>query len=169
MVLGGSLTKVGLRELLLDTKPPVLLIDEIEKVENVKTLSVLLSLMATGYVIKTISGEHRREYMNTRVFACANSKQGMPAELLSRFDPYVLPPYTVEEFKRIVVNVLVSQEGKTPDMAAYIADKVVTVLNSRDVRDALKIARRNTTKEEVDVSVETSRKYRERILLVSRG
>lgn len=168
MVLGGSLTKVGLRELLLDTRPPVLLIDEIEKVENIKTLSVLLSLMATGIVIDTKSGVHRRDVMNTRVFACCNSRHGLSGELLSRFAQFVLRPYTGDEFKNIVVNVLTAREGKTPDMAGYIADKVYGVMGSRDVRDALRVARLSNTTDDVDKTVGVMKKYSEQIVLVHR-
>lgn len=168
MVLGGSLTKVGLRELLLDTRPPVLLIDEIEKVENIKTLSVLLSLMATGIVIDTKSGVHRRDVMNTRVFACCNSRHGLSGELLSRFAQFVLRPYTGDEFKNIVVNVLTAREGKTPDMASYIADKVSSVMGSRDVRDALRVARLSITTDDVDKTVGVMKKYSEQIVLVHR-
>jgi MoxR-like ATPase len=168
MVLGGSLTKVGVRELLLDTRPPVLLIDEIEKVENIKTLSVLLSLMATGIVIDTKSGVHRREVLNTRVFACCNSRHGLSGELLSRFAQFVLRPYTTDEFKNIVVNVLTARESKTPDMAAYIADKVSSVMGSHDVRDALRVARLTATTDDVDKTVGVMRKYSDQLVLVHR-
>jgi replication-associated recombination protein RarA len=168
MVLGGSLTKVGIRDLLIETRPPILLVDEIEKVENIKTLSVLLSLMSGGYVIKTISGDHRKEAMNTRVFACANRKDKLSPELMSRFATFVLRPYTAAEFHTITTKVLIRDEGKTAEMASYIADKVASVLQSFDVRAAIRVARLSCTNDEVDKTIAVMRKYSEQIVLVSR-
>lgn len=167
-VLGGSATKAGLYELLFSLRPAILLIDEIEKVDNIKTLSVLLSLMATGIVSETKLGKTRSTVMNTRVFACANRRSGLSDELVSRFAPFVLRPYTPSEYREIVRKVLVQREGKAEDMAAYIADKAMAELDTRDVRDAIRVARLTLTREDVDQTVAVMKKYKDAKTLIGR-
>jgi Holliday junction DNA helicase RuvB len=167
-VLGGSATKAGLYELLFSLRPAILLIDEIEKVDNIKTLSVLLSLMATGIVSETKLGKTRSTIMNTRVFACANRRSGLSDELVSRFAPFILRPYTPTEYQQIVRKVLVQREDKTEEIAGYIADKSMAELDTRDVRDAIRIARLTTTREDIDQTVAVMKKYKDAKTLVGR-
>ena len=51
-----------------------------------------------------------------------------------------IPEYTFEEFKEIVMLRL-KKEGILEDMAAMIAERVWSALRSRDIRDAIKVAR----------------------------
>jgi len=156
----SSSTKAGITDVLLEQKPRFLLIDEIEKIANSRDLSVLLTLMESQRLIITKHTQHVNIPLKCWVFAAANSTRRLPPELLSRFLRFDLKPYSDDTFKRVVVKVLTMREDKTEDLASYIADKVMNELKSRDVRDAIKIARLSDDKQDVDFIVKTLNKYR---------
>lgn len=131
---------------------------------NVNDYSVLLSLCETGRVVKHVKGEHIDVELDTLVFACANDKTAIPAEVLSRFETMEFPPYTREDFIRICIKVLSRREGRDEDTALYIAKQVWNELRSRDVREAIRVARMCTTKTEVAVTIETLKRYRKEIV-----
>ena len=71
--------------------------------------------------------------------------------LLSRFTKLRFRDYTDEEFLEVAVKVLTSREGVAESLAAYIADRTMRVLNSRDVRDSVRISRLLKDKDKADV------------------
>jgi hypothetical protein len=97
--------------------------------------------------------------MDVWVFATANTLRGIPPENVSRFKPYIFHfrEYTPEEYVRVVVRVLTEREGVDPDLATYIASKLVGL--TRDVRAARGLGRLCKTKEEVDRHIEILNKY----------
>ncbi|MEM1557426.1 MAG: hypothetical protein QXI11_00870 [Thermoproteota archaeon] len=151
-VIGSSLTKAGLAEVLFNEKPRYLVIDELDKVEGEENIAILLSLMERGIITETKYRRHRSIKLKTTVFASANRIDNLPAELLSRFVRLRFRDYTPEEFIEVAVDVLTKREGTSPQISFYIAEKVLKELGSRDVRDAVKIARliKKPTREEVD-------------------
>jgi len=159
MTTASSSTKAGIRDVLLERKPRFLLIDELEKINDSRDLSVLLTLMESQRLIITKHKQYVDVPLKCWVFAAANSVRNLPEELLSRFLVFELKPYTEEQFRRVVTKVLVKRENKSPELAKYIADRVLSVLKSRDVRDAIKIARLSDTREDVDFMVETMSMY----------
>ena len=136
-VLGSSSSKAGLQERLLAQRPWVLLIDELDKMDG-KDMATLLSLMEGGRVTVTKVGRMADQEMDCRVVAACNTLR-MPPELLSRFAVRRLHPYTAQEFKEVVVGVLVRREGL--DQAT--AEEIAVALSGRtqDVRDAVRAAR----------------------------
>lgn len=156
--LGSSSTRAGLADLLLEHKPRILLIDELDKI-NIKDAAVLLSLMETGIVSETKYRRQRRERMDTWVFGACNRTDGMPPELLSRFAILHFPEYDEPTFREVVVRVLEMREGVNPQLAGYIADKCTKDLKTRDPRDAVRIGRVTKTRNDVDKVVETLAKY----------
>ena len=158
-VLAGTSTKAGLRDLVAIEKPRFLLIDELDKIRSTSDLSVLLNWMESGKL--TITMHKRREVINYKgwVFAAANRVGKIPPELLSRFLRFYLKPYTEQEFRGVAVRVMIEREKKPKEIAEYIADAVLK-LGSRDVRDAIKLARLCESKEEVDLVVKTMKKYK---------
>jgi Holliday junction DNA helicase RuvB len=70
-----------------------------------------------------------------------------------------IPQYTFEEFKEIVMLRL-KKEGILEDMAAIIAERVWSDLRSRDVRDAIKVARLANTNQEVEMVMTTMKSYK---------
>jgi Holliday junction DNA helicase RuvB len=160
-VTGGTTTKVGLRDILLDKKPRFIIIDELDKISSSDDISVLLTLMESGRVIVAKHKEHREERMKTWVFAAANSTRHMPPELLDRFQKFYLRPYDDETLKRVIVKALTTYEKTDKNLAEYIAEKIV--LMNGTVRDAIRVARLATTKEEVDNYVAIIKRYSQRV------
>jgi len=152
LILGSALTRAGLFDVLFNERPKHLIIDEIEKIDSIENLSALLSLMERGLVTETKYRRHRTIRLKTWVFASANEIQHLPRELLSRFLLLRFRDYSPEEFYEVTVNVLREREGINENLAIYIAEKILTDLNSRDVRDAIKVGRllKEKTKDEVD-------------------
>jgi len=157
-VLGSQTTRSGMADLLFSTEPRILLIDEIDRI-GTRDISVLLSLMATGIVSETKHGKRRSSTLTTKVFAASNTLR-MPAELLSRFMVLEFKPYSLDEFLTVATNVLVKQEDISPDLAAYIAQRIWQ-LSARfpDPRQAVRVARLARTKGEVDGVFELLERY----------
>ncbi len=86
--------------------------------------------------------------MTTWIFAGVNRKDRLSPELLSRFVSFDLKSYTREEFLGVALEVITSQLGKDPDLARYVAERVV--LRTKDVRQAIQVAKLCDTPEEVD-------------------
>jgi Holliday junction DNA helicase RuvB len=150
-VLGSNLSKAGLFEVLFNERPKYLILDELDKVDDEDNLSALLSLTERGGITETKYRRYRMVQLKTWVFASANRIDRLPPELLSRFTKLRFRDYTEEEFLEVAVKVLTSREGVVESLAAYIADRTMRVLNSRDVRDAVRISRLLKDKDRADV------------------
>lgn len=137
---------------------------QIDKVNNANDFSVLLSWMEHQRIVITMRDRYevvKCKYVDgCKVIAACNSDRNIPPELKSRFLIIRIKPYTEREFLAIVKHVLSRREGKDPELAEYIGRKVLTVLHSRDPRDAIRVARLANSKEEVDEVIETLRTYR---------
>jgi len=165
-VVGGTSTKVGIRDMIFERSSPeppgprvLLIIDEIDKVDDPKDLSVLLTWMESGRVITTKHNVHEIRYSRGWVYAACNRSDRLPPELLDRFLPFKLKPYDRKTFIDVVKNVLIKREGKDEELARYIAIRVADNLGTLSVRDAIKIARLSKTKEDVDFLIRTLLKY----------
>ena len=136
-VLGSSSSKAGLQESLLEKRPWLLLIDELDKMDR-EDMAALMSLMEGGRVTRTKVGRMANATLDCRVVAASNSLK-MPPELLSRFAVRRLRPYTTEEFCQVVIGVLQRREG----LDREAAEEVARALEGRtqDVRDAVRVAR----------------------------
>jgi Holliday junction DNA helicase RuvB len=154
--LGSATTKAGIAEILYEQRPRIILADEIDKFEN-KDLALLLSLAETGIVRETKASKQQEVRLNTSIFAAANSTKGMPRELLSRFRVLHLPQYTREQFINTATKVLVERERVEPGLASYIANTVWEA--SRDVREAVRIAKICQNHHDVDEDVKLIQKY----------
>ena len=157
-VLGSQASRAGIAQVLLDTKPRILLVDEIDRIGS-KDISVLLSLMATGIVSETKHNKRREVRLDTRVFAASNTLNLAP-EVLSRFMVLEFARYQVDDFMRVAVNILIKQEGIDRELASYIALKVWQGAGRYpDPRQAVRIARLANTKEEVDKVFNLLKRY----------
>ena len=114
-VLASSSSKAGLQERLLEERPSLLLIDELDKMDG-RDLSALMSLMEGGRVSRTKVGRMADETLDCRVVAASNTLR-LPSELLSRFAIRRLHPYTTEESWEVVVGLLQRREGLDQAMA----------------------------------------------------
>ena len=145
--LGGSSSRAGIADFLLNFRPRYLVIDELDKMKA-EDYSVLLSLMQSGVVARLKKGMREVQQMTTWVFAGCNKRDRLPPELLSRFVEFHFAPYTREEFIQVALAVITGQLGKDPVLARYIAERVAC--RTRDVRQAIHIAQLCDTREEVD-------------------
>lgn len=161
-VLGSALTRAGLLDVLFNERPRYLILDELEKINTTEDLAALLSLMERGIITETKWKRHRTIRLKTWVMGSANEIIRLPKELLSRFLLLRFKDYTPDEFYEVTVNVLSQREGVSENLAVYIAEQVLTQLNSRDVRDAVKICRllKERSKAEVDKIVELLKRQR---------
>jgi len=157
-ILGSQASRAGIADLLFDTQPQIMLVDEIDRI-GTKDISVLLSLMATGIVSETKHGKQREVTLDTRVFAACNNLRLAP-ELLSRFMVLKFRPYSLNDFLTVATNVLVKQEGTPPELASYIARNVWERSGTYpDPREAVRIARLAKTREEADGVFDLLRRY----------
>jgi holliday junction DNA helicase RuvB len=163
LLLGSSLSRAGVYDLMFNKRPTYLLIDELDKITDYENISALLSLMETGILSETKYKRRRVQEFKVWVFGSCNYENRIPPEILSRFGAYKLyfRAYTPDEYVQVAQRVLTMREGVKPDVALYIAKKSSQFLNTRDVRVARSIARTASTKDEVDEVIrllETGRK-----------
>ncbi|KKN22114.1 hypothetical protein LCGC14_0918620 [marine sediment metagenome] len=144
--LGGSSSKAGIADFLLNFAPRYLVIDELEKMSG-DDFSVLLSLMSIGVVARLKKGMRDVKHMTVTVFAGVNKIEKLPPELLSRFIRFNFNAYTLQEFVDVATTVITSM-GKEPNLAQYIAERVA--VRTRDVRQAIQLAKLVDSREDVD-------------------
>jgi MoxR-like ATPase len=155
---GSYGSKAGIFEKLYQKRPKYVLLDEIDKLSGQDQLA-LLNLMEGGKLTKTTRSESYDIKLNLWVFATANNKRDILEPLFDRFETYFLPDYTDEEFRRIAASRL-RQEGIVgKELALYIANAVLRSLNRKSLRDAIRIARKCKTIEDVDETVQSLKKY----------
>ena len=159
-VLGSSLSKAGLYEILFVNRPRYLVLDELDKVDDAHNLSGLLSLMERGHISETKYKRHKAIDLETWVFASANNIRGIPDELMSRFVPLQFRDYTPDEFVEVVTTILREREGLPDWLALHIAKSILQTFRTRDVRDAIQCARllKEHTKEDADTIINILRR-----------
>ena len=155
-VVGSNTTKAGLVNQLFERRPKFLLIDELEKM-SIEDQSSLLHLMETGIISETKFKKTRQIELTPWVFATANSCKKIIEPLLSRFMVLEVPEYTFEQFREITVAMLKKENIDKP-VALSIAEKVWHELDSKDIRDVIKIGRLASSNEDVSFVVKMLRK-----------
>lgn len=145
--LGGTSSKAGIVDFLLEVRPRYLIMDELEKADA-KDYSALLSLMETGFVTKLKSRASESQRILCWVFAGANNIIRLPQELMSRFMKYHVRPYSEQEFREVAFSVLTKRELVDPEIANYICQKLSG--RTQDVRDAIRLGRLAICKADVD-------------------
>ncbi len=143
----GPSSRAGIADFLINFRPRFLIIDEMDKMKG-EDFSVLLSLMQSGVVARMKRGLRDINQMTTWVFAGVNRSDKLPPELLSRFITFKFETYTRDEFLEVAQEVITKQHGKDPALARYIAETVVN--RTKDVRQAVQVAKLCDTQEEVD-------------------
>jgi len=149
--LGGQTSKVGIADEMFTYNPKYLIIDELDDMP-VREQSVLKSLMESGVVVRRKHRIRQRGKFTTWVFGGSNSMKRLSPAITSRFLKVHFRPYTMQQFKEVVVSVLTTRENVTPELAEYIAQKVGK--HTRDPREAIGLARVCKTKEKVDERVD---------------
>ncbi len=157
-VLGSRMSRSGLSGYLMDARPRILLVDEIDKLPA-RDLAPLLSLAESGRVVELLNRRRVEVDLDTVVFAAANSVKRIPVELLSRFQVLEFPEYTRDEFIEVCKRVLVRHEGLSVLEAGQVAVRVLDELRSKDVRMAVRVARLARTSLGIDGVIEVFKSY----------
>jgi holliday junction DNA helicase RuvB len=147
LIVGSNSTKAGLVNQLFERRPKFLLVDELDKMSGNDQTS-LLHLMETGIISETKFRKTRQMQLTSWVFATANSCKKISVPLLSRFLVLEIPEYTIEQFTEIAVSRL-TKEKVDKQVASVIAENVWNELESRDIRDVMKVGRLVSSMEEV--------------------
>jgi MoxR-like ATPase len=155
-IVGSNTTKAGLLNQLFERRPKFLLIDELEKMSATDQTS-LLHLMETGIISETKINKTRQMELASWVFATANSCDKIIQPLLSRFAILEIPEYTFEEFTEIALTRLARENIYKP-IALSIAEKVWHELDSKDIRDVIKVGRLASSGEEISFVVKMLKK-----------
>jgi holliday junction DNA helicase RuvB len=82
--------------------------------------------------------------------------------LKSRFSIFSLPEYDYEEFRLVGLKLLMNQYNLPLDTAVTVIEAVWNKMNSKDVRDLLKLAkvvRRNDAPEDIERIIRVQLKY----------
>ena len=154
-----SITSAGMIDYLFEHDTKYLLIDEIDKMKA-KDQAALLNAMETGIICETkLHGKTRQKKMKLWIFATSNDVDRLSKALRSRFMELHLKEYAYEEFMNIVRKLLKKRYRMDEDISEKIAYAVWNVLNSKDVRDAIRIAKLSETCSDVDWLVNIKMKY----------
>lgn len=156
-ITAGTATKVGIRDVLFEETPRILIIDEIEKIQDSKDFSAILTWMQDGRIIITKHGLMGEKRGQGWIFGACNSLRGLPPELIDRFQVFHIKPYTPEQYRRVVSNYLSKRCGVEVELASYIAERVGEY--STSVREAIRISRLAKTKEDVDELISIVKEY----------
>jgi MoxR-like ATPase len=79
--------------------------------------------------------------------------------LLDRFEAYHLTDYTDDQFRAIAVKRLKREGVENEELALFIANAVLRGLGRKSFRDAIRIARKSKTIEDVEETIQTLKKY----------
>lgn len=156
-ITAGTATKVGIRDIIYDELPRILIIDELDKISDSKDLSALLTWMESGRIIITKHELRDEKKGKGWVFAAANTVRNLPPELLDRFQVFHIKPYTREQFISTVKGYLTKRMSIDQSLAEYIAQQVQRY--SVSVREAIRIARLAKTPLEVDRVIRIVTRY----------
>lgn len=154
-----SITSAGMIDYLFEHDTKYLLIDEIDKMKA-KDQAALLNAMETGIICETkLNGKTRQKRMKLCIFATSNDVDRLSNALRSRFMDLHLKEYSYEEFIDIVRKLLKKRYRMDENISEKIAYAVWNVMNSKDVRDAIKIAKLTKSSSDVDWLVNVKLKY----------
>lgn len=156
---GAGASAAGMTDHLFNSNTKYLLIDEIDKMKKNDQVA-LLNVMETGILCETkLNGKTRQKKMKLWIFATSNSVQRLSGPLRSRFMELHLEEYAFEEFVEIVIKVLQKKYQMDKNISEKIAYAVWNELNSKDVRDAVNIAKLTNSSSDVDWLVEVQMKH----------
>jgi hypothetical protein len=151
-VLSGNQTSAqGIVDMLKVERPPVLVVEEIEKGSKADR-EALMTLCGSGYIQETKADGRSAERMNldTIVFAAGNDFEAItPPSLRDRFLSWEFEAYNREEFVEVCEKVLPRDIDVAPDLAAVIARTLHDETRCTSVRIAEKVGRLAETEEEV--------------------
>jgi Holliday junction DNA helicase RuvB len=149
----------GMMDHLFNGNTKYLLIDEIDKMKKNDQVA-LLNVMETGILSETkLKGKTRQKKMKLWIFATSNDVERLSGPLRSRFMELHLEEYTYEEFIEIVRRLLKKRYHLDLHLAEKIGYAVWNQMKSKDVRDAINIAKLTKSSTDVDWLVDIQLKH----------
>ena len=159
---GIGTSGVGMADYLFEhPSTKYLLIDEMDKMKKSDQVA-LLNVMETGILSSTKVRKTRQLEMSLWIFATSNSLDYLSKPLKSRFLIFYLPEYKYEEFVEISTKLLKERYKIEVRTASKVADKVWNELNSKDIRDVLKVgkmAKHEEADSDIDWLIHAYKKY----------
>ena len=126
---------------------------------STKDQTFLLNLMETGIVSETKHAKTRTEVLKTWVIASSNNIHNIISPLKSRFFIVELESYNYEQFCQITKRILIKQHKANEEIAKATARMVWNKLESRNIRDCVKIGRMAKSVEYINFIIDTLRRY----------
>ena len=148
----------GMTEYLFSNNTKYLLIDEIDKMKK-NDQATLLNVMETGILSETKLGKTRQKKMKISIFATSNDVERLSEPLRSRFMELHLEEYTYEEFVEIVRRLLKKRYHLDAHLSEKIGYAVWNQMKSKDVRDAINIAKLTRSSSDIDWLLDVQMKY----------
>ena len=149
----------GMTEYLFSNNTKYLLIDEIDKMKK-NDQATLLNVMETGILSETkMKGKTRQKKMKLWIFATSNDVERLSEPLRSRFMELHLEEYTYEEFVEIVRRLLKKRYHLDAHLSEKIGYSVWNQMKSKDVRDAINIAKLTRSSSDIDWLLDVQMKY----------
>jgi Holliday junction resolvasome RuvABC ATP-dependent DNA helicase subunit len=106
-----------------------------------------------------LKGKTRQKKMKLWIFATSNNVERLSEPLRSRFMELHLEEYTYEEFIEIVRRLLKKRFHLDANLSEKIAYAVWNRMKSKDIRDAINIAKLIRSSTDVDWLVDVQVKY----------
>lgn len=152
----------GVVDHLFNNSTKYLLIDEIDKMKK-SDQSALLNVMETGILSETkLKGKTRLKKMKLWIFATSNDAERLSPALRSRFMELKLDEYTYQEFMEIVRRLVSRKCHLDLTISEKIGRAVWHMMKSKDIRDAMQIAKLTKVPDDVDWLVNVQLKYGKR-------
>ena len=129
-----------------------------------KASILVLELLCVGWESSILSesklnGKSRQKNMKLWIFATSNNVDRLSIPLRSRFMELYLDEYTYEEFIEIVRRLLKKRYQLDVNLSGKIGHKVWNQMKSKDIRDAINIAKLTKSASDADWLVDVQMKY----------
>lgn len=159
---GVGTSGAGMIDHLFNNKTKYLLVDEIDKMKK-NDQATLLNVMETGILSETkLNGKTRQKRIKLWIFATSNNAERLSRPLRSRFMELHLEEYTYQEFTEVVRRLLKKRYQMSVELSEKIAYATWNNMKSKDIRDALNIAKLTKSDADVDWLVDVQIKYAKR-------
>ena len=156
---GAGASAAGIRDYLFKSNTKYLLLDEIDKMKKTDQ-AALLNVMESGILCETkLNGKIRQKRIKLWIFATSNDVYRLSQPLRSRFMELHLREYLYEDFIEIVRRVLKVKYQMNENVSEKIASAVWNQLKSRDIRDAINIAKLTGSVDDVNWLVQVQMKH----------
>jgi Holliday junction DNA helicase RuvB len=149
----------GIIDRLFGSKIRYLLIDEIDKLKKTDQ-AVLLNVMETGILSETkLSGKTRQKKLSLSIYATSNNVEKLSSPLRSRFMELQLQEYDFKEFVEVSCRLLKKRYDMDVSISEKIVDSVWNKMNSKNIRDVIKMGKLVNSASDIDWLTDLQVKY----------